>query len=692
MQRQLKAIPLVGGSSPHATPARASLAVGARRPTPPASAAVGVARVPLLILGEGRPLPPGFPTGGGAIELRRVRALPHPEELDPARPTVVLLDRALLAASPDARLRSVAFARIAALVWAAEAGESEPPTTAPGQLLTAFIAGDATARAALAQLRGAFRAAAALAAAHAAREGERERQRELAELARIGAALTIERDLMTLLDLILSQARRMTASDAGSLYLVERDAETGVPRGMRFKLAQNDSLPGLPLAEHVLPVDHSSLAGHAACTGEPLVIADVGALPDGAAYRVNRSFDERFGYRTKSMLVIPMATHRDEVVGVLQLINRKREPRAALTSAAATEREVLPFDERSMALVSALAAQAAVAIENSLLYESIERLFEGFVTAAVTAIEHRDPTTSGHSARVADLTVRLATATERAGPGRYRGIRFTREQLRELRYAGLLHDFGKVGVSEEILVKEKKLYPATRESIRGRFAFLVQAAELEFERARAQHLLEHGRARYAEVVRELERTLRGRRLELERYHQAIIAACEPTVLPEGTFVEIAQLAERTFLDLDGEERPLLAPCELRQLSVRQGTLDEFERRAIEEHATFTYRFLQQIPWTRELRNIPDIAHAHHEKLDGSGYPRGLRAENIPVQARMMTITDIYDALTAADRPYKKAVPRDEAIDILRAQAVKGELDEELLRVFVEARVWEPSSD
>lgn len=680
-----------GGGSSTTTPAHPAYTMGTRRPTPPASPTVIEPRAPLLLLGEDRPLPTGLPVGGGALELRRVRALPHPDELDPERPTVLLLDRALLAATPDARRNAAALAQVAALVWVAGSGEVEPPAEAPEQLLTAYVVGAAPARAVLAQLRGAFRAATALAGEHAARAAERARRRDLAELARTGAALTIERDLMTLLDLILSQARRMTASDAGSLYLVERDPESGAARGLRFKLAQNDSLPGLPLAEHVLPVDHSSLAGHAATTGLPLVIDDAAALPHGAAYRVNRSFDERFGYRTKSMLVIPMATPRDEVVGILQLINRKREPGVALSSAAATEREVLPFDERSVALVRALAAQAAVAIENNLLYESIERLFEGFITATVTAIEQRDPTTSGHSARVAGMTVALAVATERAGPGRYRGIRFSREQLRELRYAGLLHDVGKVGVSEEILVKEKKLYPATREAIRGRFAYLVQAAELEFERARARHLLEHGRARYDEVVRELERALCARRLELERYHQAILAACEPTVLPDGTFDQLTQLAERSFLDVDGEERPILAPAELRQLSVRQGTLDDEERRAIEAHVTYTFRFLQQIPWTRGLRNIPEIAHAHHEKLDGSGYPRGVRAEHIPVQSRMMTITDIFDALTATDRPYKKAVPRDEAIEILQAQAAKGELDEDLLRVFVGARAWESGS-
>ena len=493
---------------------------------------------------------------------------------------------------------------------------------------------------------------------------------------------------MTLLDMILSQARRMTGSDAGSLYLVERDGDHGGPVALRFKLAQNESLPGLSLAEYSVPVDDTSLAGHAARTGQPLVIDDAADLPDGAAYRVNRSFDERFGYRTKSMLVIPMASHRDEVVGVLQLINRKRNAGVPLATPESTEREVLPFDERSVSLVRALAAQAAVAIENSLLYESIERLFEGFVTASVTAIEQRDPTTSGHSARVADLTVRLAQATERSGVGRYSGLRFSREQLRELRYAGLLHDFGKVGVREEVLVKSKKLYPGQHEAIRNRFAFLVQAAELEFERARARHLLQHGRTRYAETVQALEQALRARRLELARYQQAIVAANEPTLLPDGTFAELTRLSERTFLAVDGEERPIIAPSELRQLTVRQGSLDDRERAEIEAHVTYTFRFLQQIPWTRELRGVPDIAYGHHEKLDGTGYPRGVAGEALPVQVRMLTITDIYDALTATDRPYKPAVRIADALDMLREQAKAGQLDEELLQTFVEGRIWE----
>ena len=649
---------------------------------------------PLLIAGVGRALPGlAFGRREEDLEVRRVPVFPTAGAIDPLRPTVILLDRRLLQSVGDDHVRFADMAAIAALVGIGDPEDDEPPSCFPVDLLTSFI--PCTARPAVyeAALRGAFRHAATLVAARHASDGERQRHRELDELTRVGVALSTERDLLTLLEMILSQARRITACDAGSVYLVERGPgrNGGSPSGLRFKLSQNHSLPNLPFSEFTIPIDHTSLSGYAATTGDPLVIADVYLLPEDVQYKQNRSFDDRFGYRTKSMLVIPMKTHRDEVVGVLQLINRKRNADARLATPEAVEREVISFDERSVELVSALASQAAVAIENSLLYEDIERLFEGFVTAAVTAIEARDPTTFGHSGRVATMTVSLAQAVERGGGGPYRGLSFSRAQLRELRYAGLLHDFGKVSVREQVLVKEKKLYPSDLELIRHRFAFLVQGAELEFERARAAHLLRFGRDRYDEAVRELEATLLARRIELEGYLHAIVTANEPTILPEGSFEELRRLTERTYLDLSGEERPLLSEDELRFLSIRKGNLDDDERREIESHVVHTYRFLQQIPWTRELRSIPDIAYGHHEKLDGRGYPRAVGGDAIPVQTRMMTIADIYDALTASDRPYKRAVSWQEALDILQMEASDGMLDTHLLETFVRARVFEATA-
>jgi hypothetical protein len=267
-------------------------------------------------------------------------------------------------------------------------------------------------------------------------------------------------------------------------------------------------------------------------------------------------------------------------------------------------------------------------------------------------------------------------------------VSFSREQLRELRYAGLLHDFGKVGVREQVLIKEKKLYPQDMDLIRHRFAYLLQRSELEFERARADFLLAHGRAGYQDAVVALEQFRTARRRELRGFLDAIEHANEPTVLAEGSFEALHDIRERTFIDFEGRTRPLLEDHELQFLMIRRGNLDDSERREIESHVTHTYRFLEQIPWTRELRAIPQIAYGHHEKLNGTGYPRALDGSAIPVQTRMMTIADIYDALTAADRPYKRAVPSVRALDILRDEAREGMLDAALLDAFVEARVYE----
>jgi HD-GYP domain-containing protein (c-di-GMP phosphodiesterase class II) len=386
--------------------------------------------------------------------------------------------------------------------------------------------------------------------------------------------------------------------------------------------------------------------------------------------------------------VIPMRSHRDEVIGVLQLINRKRSADVRLTTPEIVEQEVVPYDPWSVEMVSALASQAGVAVENSLLYEDIERLFEGFVTAAVTAIEQRDPTTSGHSSRVATLTVGLAEAVDRGGTGPYRNLKLSRTELREIRYAALLHDFGKVSVREHVLVKEKKLYPWDLDIIRHRFAYQLQALDLQFERERANYLAQHGPAQYAEAVAELDRIRRESKGQLIRFLDAIVSANEPTVLPFGNFDELREINRRSYVDFDGVERSLLRDDELRFLMVRQGNLDDQERREIESHVTHTFRFLAQIPWTRELKRIPEIAYGHHERLNGAGYPRQITGEKIPVQTRMMTIADVFDALTATDRPYKRAVPWDRALDILADEAKEGMLDGHLLQTFIEARIFE----
>jgi HD-GYP domain-containing protein (c-di-GMP phosphodiesterase class II) len=624
----------------------------------------------------------------GALDAARVERhevrLPRDVGAD-ERPTVLVLDPHNRSTFPLDVLRAFVDAG-GAIVALGRDGEVDVPPEIPAELLGAFVRHPAGPREFLVALRSGFREAAARAETARARAEAAMRSREIGELTRIGVALGTERDLKTLLDLILTQARRITSSDAGSLYLVET-TEQG-PKRLRIRIAQTLSKPEAPFVEFTVPVDRTSLAGHAATTGEPLIIDDAYFLPPDVEYSINRSFDERYGYHTKSMLVIPMKDHKEQIIGVLQLINRKRQFDAVLATPEDMEQQVVPYSRRTVELVTALAGQAAVAIENSRLYEDIERLFEGFVLAAVTAIEQRDPTTFGHSGRVATMTVSLAEAVDRASHSVFRNINFTREQLREIRYAGLLHDFGKVGVREQVLVKAKKLYPQDLSLIKQRYAFLRRTGERDFWRRRAEFLEQHGRSGYEAFVAELEEAYRLEAEELEAFVRVVEHANEPTVLREEQSGHLATFARREYDDIEGRRRPFLTAEEIRFLTIPKGSLDESERLEIESHVNLTYRFLQQIPWTRELQQVPFIAYGHHEKLDGRGYPRGVMGDGIPIQTRMMTISDIYDALTAADRPYKPAVASARALDIMTEEVGTGQLDSSLFGLFVDAKVFD----
>jgi HD-GYP domain-containing protein (c-di-GMP phosphodiesterase class II) len=516
------------------------------------------------------------------------------------------------------------------------------------------------------------------------READANRQ-ELAQLNQIGVSLSAERDTDALLDLILTSAREITRSDAGSVYLVEETA-SGVRR-LRFKLSQNDSVQ-VPFAEFTLPIDDASVAGHVALTGSVLRLDDAYVLPAGSPFKINREFDDRVGYRTKSMLVVPMATPQGTVIGALQLINCKRDPAARLTSTAAVEAAVTPYPERFGGLAASLASQAAVALENSRLYQSIQTLFEGFVQASVTAIESRDPTTSGHSFRVADFTVGLATAVDRTDAGALREVRFSADEMREIRYASLLHDFGKVGVREKVLVKAKKLPPGQLDLIRQRGEIIRRGLELRHATRKTDWLLQHGRDGFDQRVAAWDADLAQILADLDQYMKAIAAANEPTVMPDEVSAGILELADRSFPDYRGDALTLLTPEEARILSISRGSLTPEEYQEIQSHVVHTYQFLKQIPWTQELRRVPEIARSHHEKLNGTGYPAGWRAGDIPIQTRMMTIADIFDALTSRDRPYKPALPVERALDILGQERRAGAVDGELLSLFIAVRPWD----
>ena len=624
----------------------------------------------------------------GALAADQVESCPVDSPTDirgDERPAVFLLDVDGRRQINTQLLGALRDAGVSVLALGSES-ETDVPSDLPAELLSGFMPASGGPRQLLIALRAAFRVSASHREHTRTRAESAARLNELTELAEIGVLLTTEKNLDTLLGLILTQARRVTQSDAGSLYIVETD-DHGTRR-LRFKLSQNDSRPDIPFVEFTIPIDHGSLAGYAATEAEPLVIEDVYMLPPDVEYSFNQSFDKKYGYRTKSMLVIPMQNHHGEIIGVLQLLNRKRDPNARLVSPEDSARQLIAYSPHAVKMVKALAGQAAVSVENSQLYEAIERLFEGFVKAAVLAIEQRDPTTSGHSERVATRTVGLARVVDHVADGPYRHISFTRDDLREIRYAGLLHDFGKVGVREQVLVKAKKLYDGDLALIKQRHAFIRRSAEWAYERARAEYLLAHGRDGYADYLNKISAEQERALETADRFLNVVLASNEPTVLAEGEFAQLQEFAERTYTDLSGAAQPYLSAPEVKLLSIRKGSLDERERQEIESHVSHTYQFLRKIPWTKGLSQVPDIAWGHHEKIDGTGYPRKVRGEAIPLQTRMMTIADIFDALTAQDRPYKRALPLTRALDILGAEVQHGQIDSELFRLFVEAKVWE----
>ncbi|MBE9127568.1 MULTISPECIES: HD family phosphohydrolase [unclassified Coleofasciculus] len=529
-----------------------------------------------------------------------------------------------------------------------------------------------------------------------------ERVELIEQLLAIGSALSRSNDFNELLQLILSKSREITCSDAGSVYLVDRSS---TPPKLVFKVAQNDSLPNAPFHEFSMPLTRKSLAGYVALTGETLNLSDAYNLPPDVPYQLDRSFDTNMPYRTCSVLVLPMQEPDGEVIGVLQLINRKVNADVAFTNENALSM-IQPYSEWEERIVRSLASQAAITIQRNQLQESIENLFEGFVRASVQIIEARDPTTSGHSERVAELTVRLGEEASLVTVGPLGSVYLSDRQIREIRYAALLHDFGKVGVPEAILGKRKKLFPEQLEIIRHRFALAQRTLEMECAQNKFQYLLEHpshshkngasgSSCPHCQKIEHLDNQLTRAIETLERYQELVQKLNEPEIVltrefqafSEETMAQLNTLSQYTYRDVDGTVKPLISQEEMVQLLVPKGNLTPQERLGIEAHVTHTYHFLKRIPWTKHLKDVPTIAYGHHEKLDGSGYPQGLKQAEISMQTQMLTIADIYDALTASDRPYKRRLPIETALKILRQEASKTKINSDLVELFEQRQIF-----
>jgi HD-GYP domain-containing protein (c-di-GMP phosphodiesterase class II) len=456
----------------------------------------------------------------------------------------------------------------------------------------------------------------------------------------------------------IEAATVLLEAEAGSLLL--QDPATGE---LRFDVAHGT---GSESVKQVRLRRGEGIAGYVMKTGEPTIINDV-----QKDTRFFNKADRRSGFTTRSMVCVPVTAHGARL-GVLQVLNKTRGRL---------------FDEDDLQNCVALGHQVGIAVENANLYQSIQNLFDGFVSASVQAIESRDPATSGHSVRVATLSCRLAEAVTRHRRGPYAHTTFDEHQLKELHYAAVLHDFGKVGVRERVLVKARKLYPGEFALLRSRFDFIKRTLELEHTRRQVECLRSKSRPEADAAIAELDRDLSARLLEIDRLFSRIEQHNQPDLAPLEEVKRLEDIAALQYESYEGA-RPYLTAEEIAALSIPIGSLTGGERKEIETHVTHTFEFLTKIPWTGTLKYVPWIAYNHHEYLDGTGYPRGVTGSAIPVQARIMTICDIFDALTAADRPYKGAIAAATALDILELKATRGQIDPALFELFLSEKIYE----
>ena len=503
---------------------------------------------------------------------------------------------------------------------------------------------------------------------------DRDLEDRLRRLNEIGVALSVESDLHVLLERILLEARRFTRADAGTLYLRQGDE-------LSFEIAQNDTLRTFTGGRHgkadvpPVPINRDSASGYAAVTGEPLNVVDVYDEAGEMQFDGPKHYDQMTGYRTTSMLVVPMKDHEAQVIGVLQLINAT-DP---------DSEQVIAFTAEDEALLQSLASQAAVAITNVRLIEEMERLFESFLQVMAGAIDERSPYTGGHIRRVAEMTMFVAEAVNACAEGSLAEVSLDEDELNELRIAAWMHDIGKITTPEWVVDKPTKLTTIFDriDLVRTRFQLIRKTAEVNVLKGRLAEIESDGAA----AGKPDEETAR-RLVETDND----ITFLERVNLP-GEFMADEDLRRLQEIaaprqDASGPAQSSLTQDEFYNLSIRKGNLNDEEYQKIKDHASMSLKMLGQIPFTRKLARVPEIAGGHHEKLDGSGYPQGLKADQISLQARILALVDIFESLSADDRPYRaKPMSRDTVLRILKEEVEFGHLDGDLLDLFLKEELY-----
>ncbi|MCP4283970.1 MAG: GAF domain-containing protein [Gammaproteobacteria bacterium] len=494
----------------------------------------------------------------------------------------------------------------------------------------------------------------------------------------IGIALSAESDTPKLLELIMMGAKSLTHADGGSLYFLKNDA-------LSFEIISNDSLDiqmgGTSGNEIIFPdiqlavegeENHSNVVTHCVLSGDTINIADA-YNEDGFDFTGTRNFDSNTGYRTQSMLTFPLKDHEQEIIGVLQLINA-RDIKSG---------EVIAFSAIEQQLAESLASQAAVALTQRRLISELQVLFESFIRMIASAIDDKSPYTGGHCRRIPVLTMLLAEATHNTDQGPLKEFRITEKDRYELETAAWLHDCGKVVTPEYVMDKATKLetiYDRIH-ALEARFEILRRDAEIEYLRERMANSSDRSDD---ELARAFEQTCQNYQQDFEFLRQANVGG---EFMRDEDVARVQQLARLEWTDVGGQCRPLLSDDEILNLSIQRGTLNDSEREVINNHIDATIKMLESLPFPKNLQKVPEYAGGHHEKMDGSGYPRGLRREEMSVQARIMAIADIFEALTARDRPYKEGKKLSECLKIMGFMKKDQHIDPDIFEIFIRERVY-----
>jgi len=503
------------------------------------------------------------------------------------------------------------------------------------------------------------------------------------KLVQIGLALSIEKDINVLLEKIVNEARALTHADAGTLYISDETR-----RHLDFMIMQNDSmstrlggasgkeinLPKVPLYIDGQP-NYANVSSYVALTGKTVNIPDVYAASE-FDFTGPRKYDQTTGYRSKSMLVHPMINHENDVIGVLQLLNAQNPETG----------EVIPFSKDFNVLIGALASQAAVALNNAQLIKSMRELLYSFIEIIAKAIDEKSPYTGGHIKLVVELSMMIAETINKENSGPFKDVNFNEEELEELRLAAWMHDVGKITTPEYVVDKSTKLETVFDRihHVKLRFQLIEQLVVNKYEsKINNARLIQMPEAEINQLI-----DARDREIQSIQDDFAFIQSCTKAgeFMTDEKIDRIQAIAKKTYT-YDGHEIPYLTDDETENLCIRRGTLTDEERKIIENHSIMTYKMLEPLPFPRHLVNVPLYASGHHEKVNGTGYPYGVDTPELSIQARIMAIADIFEALTAQDRPYRGPMKLSQALDILRSMRDNGHIDPDLFELFISSGIY-----